>query len=268
MNTLASQSKSFSNASCRRKTRRKVIPVGKIFSTNYGPCEVIAYRCATHVSVRFVETDSLVVCRAYDLRNGHVKDPLRPSVWGVGFTAGETTVDAEGTHLLAYTRWKSLLQRVQTRPEYAGVVLGDFANFSIFKSWWQEHTEGLTSETIRNLAVDKDLFAFAHKTKKIYSSSTCVLLSSETNRALSKLELIYRDVAQLVEGEIPRGVQRNQSLYQVQITHQGADYYCGSFNSLANAIQRMLSARTRIFKNAALADPMLTPSARLLIDKL
>lgn len=268
MNTLSSQSKTFSKASCRRKTRRKVIPLGKIFSTNYGPCEVIAYRCATHVSVRFVETDSVVVCRAYDLRNGHVKDPLHPSVWGVGFTAGETTVDAEGTHLLAYTRWKTLLQRVQTRPEYAGVVLGDFANFSIFNSWWQEHTEGLSSEALRNLAVDKDLFAFVHKTKKVYSSSTCVLLSSETNQALSKLELIYRDVAQLVEGEIPRGVQRNQSLYQVQITQKGVDYYFGSFSSLEEATQTMLKARTRLFKQSALADPQLTTSARELIELL
>jgi hypothetical protein len=169
---------------------------------------------------------------------------------------------------LAYDRWQALLQRVRTRPEYAGVLIGDFADFSIFSKWWQEQTIGVDDLALRKLAIDKDLFSFIHKTEKIYSSATCVLLSSEINHALSKLELIYRDVNQLAEGEIPRGVQRNQLHYQVQITHKGTDYYFGSFNSLADATQKMLSARTRIFKNAALADPMLTPSARLLIDKL
>ena len=88
--------------------RKSTIYKGQIFSTKSGDCEVIRYQDSAHVKIRFLETGYKVWSEAGNLRKGLVKDPLVPSVFGVGYPgAGKYEYKK---HPLLYSLWKSMLE--------------------------------------------------------------------------------------------------------------------------------------------------------------
>lgn len=56
---------------------KKIAQVGSIISTyNYGDAEIIEVKGAMDITIKFLETGSVVKTRAYEIKTGQIKDPL------------------------------------------------------------------------------------------------------------------------------------------------------------------------------------------------
>lgn len=125
---------------------RNGIKVGDIFNTtNCGDVEVIEHRDKESIVVRFTETGSIVSCRSSNLHSGSIKDPMVPTVFGVGFIgvgphrAYYRNEDNKLINTPTYVIWQSMLRRCydtklhQRNPIYKGsTVHTDWHNYQTF----------------------------------------------------------------------------------------------------------------------------------------
>ena len=67
-------------------SRTREMLVGKTFqTTKCGECKVIDYFGTHKVVVKFENPAYITECRLVNLRRGNVKNPLKPSFYGLGF---------------------------------------------------------------------------------------------------------------------------------------------------------------------------------------
>lgn len=154
----------------------------------------------------------------------------RRKVYGVGvndadYVAAYKGVDGKMLTCPYYSRWKSMLRRVyledkRSRPTYSGCsVHKDWHSFMTFKSWMQvQDWEGKQ--------LDKDLLTYGNK---VYSSETCIFVTSGTNNSLL-------DSAS-IRGEYPQGVTwcRDSNKYKAQCQHKRKSINIGRFTCINTA---------------------------------
>ena len=74
--------------------------VGKICkSLNSGDFKIVKYNDSDNVEIRFVNTDYETTVRLTNIRNGNVKDPYLPSVYGIGISGTKYPITINGTLL-------------------------------------------------------------------------------------------------------------------------------------------------------------------------
>lgn len=154
-------------------------------SKSYGPVAIIQYNNSRSVFVCFERTAAVVELEAHAVRVGQVKDPLAPSVYGVGFIGqGPHRARVEGKRTAAYGCWVNMLGRCYETPRrkvnaaYAGVtVCREWHNFQRFAEWY-EATHPHNASELHEL--DKDR---ASHGAKIYSPETCQWLTRHANLA-------------------------------------------------------------------------------------
>lgn len=120
---------------------------------NNGVLEIVEYRHANSVDVRFIDTGYEVTTYTSAIRKGIVKDRLRNSIYGVGYLGSNISVMMEGEQQKpAYVFWRLILERCYNPKcvKYGqGGALGhtvcdDWKNYTIFEQWYLEnHMEGL-----------------------------------------------------------------------------------------------------------------------------
>lgn len=167
----------------------------KFDTKSFGTVEVIEYRGAFDVDVRFLDTGFIVTTNAGNVRNGSIKDKLKRTVYGVGFFGdGKHKSSVNKKPNPAYKAWKAMMQRCydhgyhKYRPTYIDcTVCDDWHNFQNFADWFEE----AYPRDGNKYQVDKDSVKVGNK---VYSPETCVFLTLKDNTVYSGSK-VYRMIS-------------------------------------------------------------------------
>ncbi|MGD4642034.1 hypothetical protein QT746_22385, partial [Xanthomonas citri pv. citri] len=155
--------------------------VGKVCkSLNSGDFKIVKYNNAHNVEIQFLKTGFKTVVRLDHIRNGSVKDPYSPSVYGVGVLGTKYPSKINGVLTKEYDLWCSMLKRCYSatyqkqRPTYDGCEVSEnFKSYEYFYEWCNSQV-GFDNEGNGNpFHLDKDLLI---KGNKVYSENTCVFI--------------------------------------------------------------------------------------------
>ena len=159
---------------------------GDTFESKYGVFSVIEYTNAKDVEVLFHTTGFVCRIEAADIRKGNVKDPLSPSVQGVGVIGvGPHKVSRNRKALKEYNIWAQMLRRCYSegyhkkKPTYKGCKVDDrWLNYQLFC----EDLPLLEGYDLfsQNLPchLDKDIRVPGNK---VYSRDTCKFVTPSEN---------------------------------------------------------------------------------------
>ncbi len=161
--------------------------VGKVCKSKLsGDFKVLKYNDARDVEIQFLNTGYRKVAEMKEVRNGSVKDPYSPSVYGVGVSGTKYPPTINGVKTKEYALWHSMLERCYSDnfkskyPTYEGCEVSDkFKSYEYFYEWCNEQI-GFGDD---GFEIDKDLLI---KGNKVYSENTCVFLPQEINSLLTK----------------------------------------------------------------------------------
>ena len=163
--------------------------LGKEFETKKcGKCVVIGYSGSSKVTVKFYHPEYITKCALSSLRSGSVKNPLVPSVYGVGYV-GVGLYSSKDVRL--YHLWKAMLARCYSevrnkdRSTYEGVtVCEEWLNFQNFASWCDgQEFFNAKDDNGKAYHLDKDILVGGNKK---YSPETCCFVPPEINSLLLK----------------------------------------------------------------------------------
>jgi hypothetical protein len=161
--------------------------VGKVFkSSNSGDFKIVNYNDYGNVEIQFLKTGFETVAQLGHIRNGNVKDPHSPSVFGVGVVGTKHPSMINGVQTKEYELWKSMLRRCYSDkyqkkyPTYEGCeVSNNLKSYEYFYEWCNKQI-GFGNQGFQ---LDKDLLT---KGNKVYSEDSCVFLPKEINILLTK----------------------------------------------------------------------------------
>ena len=161
--------------------------VGKILkSKNSGDFKIVKYHDNRNVEIQFLKTGYEVVSQLGHIKNGLVKDPCLPSVYGVGILGTKYQAKINGVITKEYDLWHSMLERCYSdkyqkkQPTYEGCEVSDkFKSYEYFYEWCNKQI----GFGVEDWQLDKDLLV---KGNKVYSEDSCVFLPSEINLLLTK----------------------------------------------------------------------------------
>jgi hypothetical protein len=152
--------------------------VGTIHATkSCGDLRVISYKGVYDVDVEFIKTGYVTKTRSTHVRDGLIKDPLHPTIYGVGFLGvGEYKTNRRGKPTKEYSTWKGMISRcydIRSEERYSTYkecsVAEVWHNFQNFSKWFAENypKDGCKYQ------IDKDLLSIGNK---VYSPKTCILV--------------------------------------------------------------------------------------------
>ena len=161
--------------------------VGKVGkSKSSGDFKILKYNDSKNVEMQFLKTGYETVARLGDTRNGKVKDPYSPSVYGVGILGTKYPSTISGVKTKEYTLWKCMLERCYSdnfkkrQPTYEGCEASEnFKSFEYFYEWCNNQI-GFSND---GWQLDKDLLT---KGNKVYSEDSCIFIPNEINLLLTK----------------------------------------------------------------------------------
>ena len=161
--------------------------VGKVCkSKSSGDFKILKYNDSKNVEIQFTNTGFETIVQLGDIKNGYVKDPHLPSVFGVGITGTRYPVSEGGVLTKEYELWTGMLERCYSdgfkkkQPTYEGCEASEnFKSYEYFYEWCHKQI-GFTN---KGWQLDKDLLV---KGNKVYNENTCVFLPKEINSLLIK----------------------------------------------------------------------------------
>ena len=221
--------------------------VGKVFkSLNSGDFKIVKYNNKTNVVIQFLKTGYETTVRLTNIRNGYVKDPYLPSVYGVGILGTKYLASINGVQTKEYKLWCCMLVRCYSNtykkkyPTYEGCEVSDnFKSYEYFYEWCQKQI-GFNNE---GWQLDKDLLI---KGNKVYSETTCVFLPNEINSLLTRREAL--------RGEHLIGVCwcKRDKVFRAQVNkNKGKQKNLGSFNTELEAFNAYKQAKESFIKEQA-----------------
>lgn len=152
-------------------------------SNNCGKFKVIEYRGSYDVEIEFIDTRFRTNAQSICVRNGSVKDPYHPSVFGVGYVGvGDYKPHINGCASKCYTVWYSMIRRCyssvyhRAKPTYKDCnVCDEWKNFQVFAAWFHKNYKD-------GLHLDKDILIDGNKD---YSPETCIFVTNDENAVKS-----------------------------------------------------------------------------------
>ena len=161
--------------------------VGKVCkSLNSGDFKVLKCNGSKNIEIQFLNTGFETKVQLGSIRNGNVKDPYLPSVYGVGVAGAKYPITVNGRNIKEYVLWKEMLRRCYSdnykkrQPTYEGCEVSDkFKSYEYFYEWCHKQI----GFGVEGFELDKDLLV---KGNKVYSESTCVFIPREINSLLIK----------------------------------------------------------------------------------
>ena len=86
--------------------------VGKVFkSKSSGYFKVLKYNDSRNAEIQFLKTGYEMVAQLGHIKNGEVKDPYSPSVFGVGVVGTKYPTKINDVQTKEYVLWKDMLKR-------------------------------------------------------------------------------------------------------------------------------------------------------------
>ena len=161
--------------------------VGKILkSKNFGEFKVLKCNDSKNVEIQFLNTGYETTAQLGDIRNGSIRDPYSPSVFGVGIVGIKYPPTISGRNTKEYELWKSMLVRCYSdnfkkkRQTYIDCKCSEnFNSYEYFYEWCHSQI-GFAN---KGWQLDKDLLI---KGNKVYSEDSCVFIPTEINSLLVK----------------------------------------------------------------------------------
>ena len=221
--------------------------VGKVCkSLNSGDFKVLKYNNTKEVEIQFLKTGFEAVVQLGHIKNGYVKDPYLPSVYGVGVLGAKYPSKVNSVQTKEYILWKHMLERCYSDklkkryPTYEGCEVSDkFKSYEYFYEWCHKQT-GFDNE---GWHLDKDLLV---KGNKIYSESTCVFIPQEVNSLLVKREALRGDHLIGV-----RWHKRDKTFVSRVNKNKGGSEHLGSFKTEIEAFNSYKQAKESFVKEQA-----------------
>lgn len=160
-------------------------------NVNYQGLKMIIKQYNSSSDVIVVFENGYEKCSRYDhFKDGQIKNPFAPTVYGVGITGDmPTTIDGKNTK--EYRKWLAVLSRSYSddfkskNPTYKDVTCcEEWLYYPNFYKWIhsQENFEVFYFNN-ESLEIDKDILA---KGNKIYSPETCCLVPKRVNELFTK----------------------------------------------------------------------------------
>ena len=235
----------------RRKSFSKIANerLGETVMQNCGEVAfIVEYVDYRNITVQFKATGELVKTEYGNFVKGNVKSHFTPSVYGVGITGLESTVDKNGEKLDSYVCWNEMLKRCysakEKHPTYKDCcVCADWLYYPNFKKWYDKNYYKINNKTSQ---LDKDVLI---KGNKIYSPDTCVFVPSFINSLFTK--------SQKTRGELPIGVDylTANKKYRVSLSvfkdGKKTKKYLGCFNTADEAFEVYKQAKEDYIKEVA-----------------
>ena len=221
--------------------------VGKVCkSLNSGDFKIVKYNDAHNVEIRFLKTGFETSVQLGSIRNGSVKDPFSPSVYGIGVVGVKYPIRVNGVQTKEYELWQSMLKRCYSDtyqkkyPTYEGCEVSDnFKNYEYFYEWCQNQI----GFGIEGFELDKDLLI---KGNKVYNESTCVFIPAEINSLLTKCTAS--------RGECLIGVSwhKRDKVFVAQVSkNKGKQEHLGYFKTEIEAFNAYKTAKESFVKERA-----------------
>ena len=221
--------------------------VGKVCkSKSSGDFKVLKYNDSANVEIQFLKTGYEAVVELGNIRNGGVKDPYLPSVYGVGILGTKYSISEYGRDTKEYVLWKSMLMRCYSTalkkryPTYEYCKVSEnFKYYEYFYEWCNKQI-GFNNE---GWHLDKDLLI---KGNKVYSEDSCVFIPSEINSLLVKSDKI--------RGKHPIGVSWNKrdEVFVAKVKKsKGKSEHLGYFKTEIEAFNAYKEAKETFIKEQA-----------------
>lgn len=199
--------------------------------------EINSHNCTVQFEDGFIKTK----IKYSDIIKGSVKNPMYPSVYGVGYF-GVGNFFTRKSH----NKWNSMLTRcysiyrLDTLETYKDCEVDkEWHNYQNFAQWYDNNYENHMDSTWH---LDKDILV---KGNKIYSPKTCCFVPQEINVCFTK--------RQSKRGNLPIGVllHKKNNTYIASITKKSKRVYLGSFKSPEEAFQAYKIAKEAWIKELA-----------------
>ena len=218
--------------------------VGKLFHTNScGDLIIIEYINYCDVKVKFLDTGYTTNTKMTHVKNGKVRDYLKPILFGVGilglnFTKGESSTPM-------YDLWSGVMIRCYSpawhkrKPSYVNCTSSDnFKYYPYFKEWCNKQI-GFGN---KGWQLDKDILV---KGNKIYSEDTCCFVPLEINNLFIK--------GDAVRGKYPVGVNwsSNKNKFMSRVSINGKRNYLGEYDTPEEAFYAYKQAKETYIKELA-----------------
>lgn len=202
--------------------------IGSIHKTNEGgSVQVLEYENAKRVLVRHQDVHGHEAwIQSNKLRNGAIKNPYHPSVYGKGYLGiGRHEATKNGKHTPARVTWMGMLKRCYDpkahikHPTYVGCsVAEEWLCFQTFADWFEQQCRE------DGWQLDKDLLVEGNK---VYGPETCMFVPQEVNS-------LFGDCG-AARGVFPIGVSREGKGFKAQLSKRGKLEYLGCFTTVRQA---------------------------------
>ena len=221
--------------------------VGKVCkSKSSGDFEIVKYNNVRNVEIQFINTGYRKVAEMKEVRNGGIKDPYAPSVYGFGVLGTKYLASINGVQTKEYKLWCCMLVRCYSdsfkkkQPTYEGCEVSEnFKSYEYFYEWCNKQV-GFGN---KDWHLDKDLLI---KGNKVYSENTCVFLPKEINSLLTKREAL--------RGENLIGVswsKTNKAFVAMVNKNKGKSEHLGYFKTEIEAFKAYKEAKEAFIKEQA-----------------
>lgn len=204
---------------------------GSVFHTKCGELFILKYTSYNNVLVKFKETGHQRIAESSHIRSGRVRDPILPSVYGVGFIGvGDYKSKNGSKNTREYDSWSHMMTRCydsnykakkETYSECA--VCEEWHNFQNFAEWYHNNypADG------EKYCLDKDLKVIGNK---VYSPDMCMFVSNLVN--------VFITDSGKTRGPHPIGVTKTPGgrfVARCSNPIAGSSDYLGTFDSELNA---------------------------------
>ena len=164
----------------------------KTNKTSLGNYKMKIIKCDEYsdIVVEFQDKHKTIVHTNYNsFKNGIVKNPYHPSVFGIGYLGqGKYKSRGEdGNKTKAYSYWQRILERcynpyfINEHLTYIDCfVCDEWHNFQNFAEWFYKHYYEIENE---RMELDKDIL---FKGNKVYSPKTCIFVPQRINVLFTK----------------------------------------------------------------------------------
>ena len=209
--------------------------------------KIVRYDNAFDIDIQFVKDGVILEHRQYDhFKKGQIKNPMFPSVHGVGFIGvGKfKPFDENGKPTRCYIIWRAMFQRCYCSnhqdkyPTYKGCTVDEkWHNFQVFAEWYYENYYEIGNEKMN---LDKDIL---HKGNKVYSPDTCVFVPASINTLFVKCDK--------ARGEYPIGVRKMRNKFEARLSRGNGMEHLGVFNTANEAFLTYKIAKEQYIKEVA-----------------
>ena len=217
------------------------------YNKNGEEMKIIRYGNAKDIDVQFVKDGTIIEHRTYDeFKTGRIKNPMTPSVHGVGFIGkGRFKAhDGNGKPTKCHAVWKSMHTRCydpkyhEKEPSYKNcTVCEEWHNYQVYAKWHDENYYEVDNEP---MALDKDILC---KGNKIYSPENCVFVPQSINNLFIKSDKS--------RGKYPIGVNKKGNKFQARLNKDNKHIHLGSYSTVEEAFQAYKQAKEAYIKEVA-----------------